>query len=109
MMLWAAIKPAAGGMAPQSAPLPGHGPIRDRPPPGRRHPGLALQELHHRGLPSPSEPVCDKHGLARSGGTAHLITTPHHHDSQRLDRLLDDIVQDLGAVTAPASAAMSAA
>ncbi|WP_445989856.1 histidine decarboxylase [Chromobacterium haemolyticum] len=60
-------------------------------------------------FPSPSEPVCNKHGLARSGGAAHLITTPHHHDSQRLDRLIDDIIQDLGAVTAPAGAAMSVA
>ncbi len=36
-----------------------------------------------------------KHGLAISGNIAHIITTPHHFDSSKIDSLIIDVIADL--------------
>lgn len=46
-------------------------------------------------FPRPSEVVWKKHCFATSNDVAHLITTPHHKDSTRIDRLIDDVIADL--------------
>ncbi|PHM65202.1 histidine decarboxylase [Xenorhabdus stockiae] len=45
-------------------------------------------------FPCPSVAVWKKHCLATSGNTAHLITTPHHHDSSKIDILINDVIAD---------------
>jgi len=45
-------------------------------------------------FPCPSEAVWKKHCLATSGDVAHLITTAHHLDSQKIDELIDDVIAD---------------
>ncbi|MFZ4835682.1 histidine decarboxylase [Rouxiella sp. Mn2063] len=45
-------------------------------------------------FPCPSEAVWKKHCLATSGEVAHLITTAHHLDSQKIDELIDDVIAD---------------
>ncbi|MEO2217159.1 hypothetical protein ABGV49_08860 [Chromobacterium vaccinii] len=42
-------------------------------------------------FPCPADWVCEKHGLAKSGGIAHLIAMPHHRDGRQIDELIDDI------------------
>lgn len=46
-------------------------------------------------FPCPSESVWKKHGLAISGNIAHIITTPHHFDSSKIDSLIIDVIADL--------------
>jgi len=45
-------------------------------------------------FPCPSEAVWKKHCLATSGDVAHLVTTAHHLDSQKIDELIDDVIAD---------------
>ncbi|CAH0532739.1 Histidine decarboxylase [Vibrio stylophorae] len=45
-------------------------------------------------FPEPSEAVWKEHCLATSGGQAHLITTAHHLDSDKIDALIDDVIAD---------------
>lgn len=42
-------------------------------------------------FPCPPTAIWQKHGLATSGEIAHLIATGHHHDSRKIDALIDDI------------------
>ncbi|MFT0137339.1 histidine decarboxylase [Alcanivoracaceae bacterium MT1] len=42
-------------------------------------------------FPKPSDALCKKHCLAASGDIAHLITTAHHHDTQTIDTLINDV------------------
>ncbi|MDV2438984.1 histidine decarboxylase [Acinetobacter gerneri] len=46
-------------------------------------------------FPCPSEAVWKKHYLATSENMAHLITTAHHKDTQKIDLLIDDVIEDL--------------
>ncbi len=46
-------------------------------------------------FPCPSEAVWKKHYLATSENIAHLITTAHHKDTQKIDLLIDDVIEDL--------------
>lgn len=48
-------------------------------------------------FPEPSEEVWKKHCLATSNGYAHLITTAHHLDSEKVDALIDDVIADANA------------
>ncbi|ENW9230545.1 hypothetical protein ACFE6A_004878, partial [Escherichia coli] len=43
-------------------------------------------------FPCPSESVWKKHVLAISGNIAHIITTPHHFDSSKIDSLIIDVI-----------------
>ncbi|CDG20727.1 Histidine decarboxylase [Xenorhabdus poinarii G6] len=45
-------------------------------------------------FPCPSVAVWKKYCLATSGDTAHLITTAHHHDSSKIDRLINDVIAE---------------
>ncbi|WP_417552107.1 histidine decarboxylase [Marinomonas fungiae] len=45
-------------------------------------------------FPRPSEHVWRAFNLAVSGDKAHLITMPHHKDSEKLDQLIDAIIRD---------------
>lgn len=45
-------------------------------------------------FPCPSPTVARKYGLATSGQTAHLITTPHHQDNSMIDALIDDVIAE---------------
>lgn len=46
-------------------------------------------------FPRPSEKTSRKFGLATSGNSAHLITTPHHRDTAMIDQLIDEVAIDL--------------
>lgn len=46
-------------------------------------------------FPCPSEAVWKKHYLATSGNMAHLIATAHHKNTQKIDLLIDDVIDDL--------------
>lgn len=46
-------------------------------------------------IPCPSEHIWRRHGLAASGPIAHLITMPHHRDTQKIDALINDVIMDL--------------
>lgn len=43
-------------------------------------------------FPCPSPEVARKYGLATSGQSAHLITTPHHQDNSMIDALIDEVI-----------------
>lgn len=43
-------------------------------------------------FPCPPTAVWQKHCLATSGNVAHLIATGHHHDSSRIDALINDVI-----------------
>lgn len=45
-------------------------------------------------FPCPSERIATKYCLATSGNSAHLITTPHHHDCSMIDALIDEVVAE---------------
>jgi len=45
-------------------------------------------------FPCPSEAVWKKHHLATSGGVSHFIATAHLRDTQQIDVLIDDVVND---------------
>ncbi|WP_248750280.1 histidine decarboxylase [Pseudomonas sp. MWU15-20650] len=45
-------------------------------------------------FPCPSQRIAKKYCLATSGNTAHLITTPHHHDSSMIDALIDEVIAE---------------
>ncbi|MBJ7539349.1 histidine decarboxylase [Marinomonas transparens] len=45
-------------------------------------------------FPCPSEEVWRKHHLAVSEPNAHLITTAHHKDTQKIDILITDVIAD---------------
>ncbi|MGO1473337.1 MAG: histidine decarboxylase [Psychrobacter sp.] len=49
-------------------------------------------------FPCPSEEVWRKYGLAVSESHAHLITTAHHKDSQKIDALIKEVVNSLQAM-----------
>lgn len=46
-------------------------------------------------FPRPPAEVWKKHCLATSGEIAHLIATGHHHDSCRIDTLINDVTRSL--------------
>ncbi|MBD8601431.1 histidine decarboxylase [Pseudomonas sp. CFBP 8771] len=45
-------------------------------------------------FPCPSAGIARKYGLATSGDTAHLITTPHHRDTRVIDALIDEVIAE---------------
>ena len=45
-------------------------------------------------FPCPSSKIARKYGLATSGHSAHLITTPHHQDNSMIDALIDEVIAE---------------
>lgn len=45
-------------------------------------------------FPCPSPKIARKYGLATSGQSAHLITTPHHQDNSMIDALIDEVIAE---------------
>ncbi|NEN75315.1 histidine decarboxylase [Pelistega sp. NLN82] len=46
-------------------------------------------------FPKPTEKIWKKYGFAVSKQWAHLITTSHHNSKERLDIIINDVIQDL--------------
>ncbi|AUI88002.1 histidine decarboxylase [Vibrio azureus] len=46
-------------------------------------------------IPCPSKPIWRKYSLAHAGNIAHIITMPHHDHTDKVDNLIQDIIDDL--------------